>query len=408
MAHTKLYLDMRGKAKDGMGSLLLMIFHKYTTASISLGIRLRPDQWSNDIVVNHADAALLNAIILKNKADYDMRLLLLASRENIESMSAAQLKNLLANYPTKKSAKHLVSDVFADYMSGEMRPNTRELYQITLNKIEAFSGKNTYMEDLDLKWLRKFDRYLSKTLKTNSKAIFLRDLKSVCNYAKRLDIQMPYIFDGFQIKYEPTKKRNVEIDRMREFYRFKCDKFQQRYKDFFFLMLFLCGIAPVDLFNATPDMVYEGRLHFSRIKTRSRMLATKIEPEAQALIDKYKGENYLINVMDTCKYYKNFLHRMDLVLRHIGPVIEEELPAEDLFSKPKVIRTTQPIVPGITAYWARHSWSTYAQHLGFSSDVVGLALGHQTKNKITWTYIEPDQSQIDAANRAVIDYLLLN
>ena len=37
---TRFYLDFRGRAADGKGSLLIILAHNNTTASISTGIRL--------------------------------------------------------------------------------------------------------------------------------------------------------------------------------------------------------------------------------------------------------------------------------------------------------------------------------------------------------------------------------
>lgn len=50
------------------------------------------------------------------------------------------------------------------------------------------------------------------------------------------------------------------------------------------------------------------------------MFSIKVEPEAQAIIDKYRGKNYLLDVLDTYGNYKDFTHRMNENLRKIGTV----------------------------------------------------------------------------------------
>ena len=65
--------------------------------------------------------------------------------------------------------------------------------------------------------------------------------------------------------------------------------------------------------------------------------------------------------------------------------------------------------PGLTTYYARHTWASIAfNNLGIPKDVVSLALGHSFGVRVTDTYINADLSRVDEANRRVIDYVLYN
>ena len=90
----------------------------------------------------------------------------------------------------------------------------------------------------------------------------------------------------------------------------------------------------------------------------------------------------------------------------IGPETKEEVFTDDLFSEPQNIIKTEPIIPGITSYWARHTWATMAYELDLPIDVVSQALGHSMGNRTTLIYIKQDIRKVDKANRAVIDYFL--
>ena len=59
----------------------------------------------------------------------------------------------------------------------------------------------------------------------------------------------------------------------------------------------------------------------------------------------------------------------------------------------------------LTTYYARHTWATLATELGFPRDLVGRCLGH-TQKSITEVYIKRDFTEIDEANRKVIDFVL--
>lgn len=66
------------------------------------------------------------------------------------------------------------------------------------------------------------------------------------------------------------------------------------------------------------------------------------------------------------------------------------------------------MLPGLTTYYARHTWASIAFNLGIQKDVVSLALGHSFGVRVTDTYINADLSRVDEANSRVIDYVLYN
>lgn len=61
--------------------------------------------------------------------------------------------------------------------------------------------------------------------------------------------------------------------------------------------------------------------------------------------------------------------------------------------------------PGLTTYWARHTWATIASELDIPIETIGLALGHKVGSSVTNIYIRYNPAKIDDANRKVIDYV---
>lgn len=62
--------------------------------------------------------------------------------------------------------------------------------------------------------------------------------------------------------------------------------------------------------------------------------------------------------------------------------------------------------PGLTSYWARHTWATMASEIDIPNETISAALGHSITNKTTAIYIDYNMSKVDSANRKVIDYVL--
>ena len=405
MASTKFYLDLRGKAADGKGSVLIQIFHNHSMTSVSTGIRLLPAEWDGRRVVRIPGAEAINASLEDRKGKLDKAIAILSIDDKFDRMTAADIKKEIIGGKPRSSCGHLVSDLFAEYIKdGNLKPGTIAIYETTLKKIKAYSGDYLRIEQINYQWLRGFDKHLAEKQCANGRSIFLRSLKAVCNHARKSGIQFQYPFYNFQIRQEPTKKKGVFIEKLREFYSFPVEPYLQRYKDYFFLMFYLIGINTIDLFTAKKSQIVNGRLEYIRAKT-GKPYSIKIEPEAEELIRKYSGEgDYLLEVMDHCKFYRSFAHAMNDALKLIGTKTREEIPdPEDLFGASQIIEKVVPIIPGITTNSARHAWATIAQEMDISTDIISRALGHSPTNRTTFIYIKPDQKKIDDANRKIID-----
>lgn len=135
----------------------------------------------------------------------------------------------------------------------------------------------------------------------------------------------------------------------------------------------------------------EGRVEFFRSKT-SKPFSIKVLPEAQYLIDKYRGtQGYLLNFVEGKKNYRMFYNRMAYALPKI----------KDLLNK----RDDGIVIKELTSYWARHTWATIAASLDIPRDTIEAALGHN-QHDVTSIYIEFDMRKVDEANRKVLDYVL--
>lgn len=149
----------------------------------------------------------------------------------------------------------------------------------------------------------------------------------------------------------------------------------------------------IDLVNLK-EITKDGRIEFNRSKTK-RHYSIKVEPEALAIINKYKGKNYLIGVLDRYTNHTDFRKRTNKALQRIGGTEKGKQGA----------KTFRPLFPQITTYWARHTWATIAASLDIPKETISQALGHGG-HSVTDIYIDFDRKKVDEANRRVIDYVL--
>ena len=407
MASTRFYLDLRGNAKDGKGSVLLSIFHNRTTSTIPTGVRIYPTEWDGIKVIHKSDSSIINAKLSKLKYTIDDNIAKLSITESFESLTATELKHLVYSKDHCRN-RQLVSVLFEEYLKHSLAEGTKEIYISALNKVLAFGGQNLKITSITVKWLYDFDIFLSKTQKSaNGRSMYMRCLRAVCKYAYKTGCISSCPFDLFQIKSEPTRKRCIEIKLFRKFMTFPTSEKNSLYRDYFMLLFYLIGINCIDLLTAKKNNIINGRLEYDRKKTHKHY-SIKIEPEAQAIIDKHLGQGeYLLDALDHCVHPKSFMHQMNDALKTIGTTIKEEIPDQNnLFGSPVTKETIIPIIPGISSYYARHSWATFAADLDISSDIIAQALGHSNGNRTTMIYIKPNRSKVDEANRRVIDFVL--
>ncbi|MBQ0074647.1 MAG: phage integrase SAM-like domain-containing protein [Prevotella sp.] len=282
-----------------------------------------------------------------------------------------KIRNSLFGCYSEKYLYEYIND-FKETKTGR---GTRENYHYTAKAVREFDSRATL--DIDELWLERFERHRRKTTKQNSTAIHLRNIRAVFNWARKNRYTNNYPFDRFTIKHEKTRKRNVSINSLAEIATKQNLNYLERYRDLFMLMFYLIGINLTDLLEAKKNQLIDGRLEYERAKTH-KWYSVKVEPEAMTIINKYKGKDYLLNIRDKASVH-SFTSKIDQNLKDI--------------------------YPGLSTYYARHSWATIAYSLGISKDVISQALGHSNGASVTEIYIERDPILVDDANRKVIDAL---
>lgn len=415
MAKIILKLDTRRANASGRYPIQLQLSHNSKCTSISTGISIRPEHWCGE--VNRAvttqcpNGKQLNADIEALYFKYSNALRELEIANRVQAMTVADIRKALVQ--EQVVVERVTFDkFFAEFISRKEKENTANSYRHTLSKIKAFATKERHgdwsFEDITLDWLNRFN-YALKTqhiggdgnelegvqeLSTNGIAIHFRNIRAVLNAAIDEELTTLYPFRKFKIKQEETAKRSLTLDDLRRLRDYACEPHQERYRDLFMLIFYLVGINTIDLFSLTE--IRNGRIEYRRSKT-GRLFSIKVEPEAQAIIDKYRGEGYLLDVLDAYHNYKDFAHRMNYNLQQIGAMERKGRGGK---------KHREVLFPGLTTYWARHTWATIAADLDIPDETISLALGHSSGNRVTNIYINRNLKKVDEANRKVIDHLL--
>ena len=382
---TTFILDTRRPLQDGTFPVKLSVGHG-TRLYLSTGVSVKREHWADGQVEGRKDAKRINSALDNQGLRVQARLLRLKEEGRLAGASKTYLRKLLTapdmdDVPEEDSRVTLWE--IAGRCIATKDGRTKEVYLHTLAKLRAFAGDAPlYIDDIDRVWLHGFENSIGG--KVNSRAIHLRNLRAICNFALDEELTDKYPFRKYRIRTEETRKKALTLEQVRAYMALPDPN---EYRDIFLLMLYLRGINVSDLAALTEEDVVDGRVEYRRNKT-GQLYSIKVEPEAREILDRWKGERHLLRCFDRYKDPHDFNRRMREGLKKMkrpdGTLIEKDC----------------------SSNWARHTWATMCAELDVPDPTISLGMGHRIAgHRTTAIYIKRDQRKVDEANRKVIDYI---
>ena len=401
MATVSYFLDKR-VAKENYPLKMRIVHGKNKSALIGMDIKLTEEQWDGKSIINHKNAEKLNDYLIAQRNHAEGIITSLKVAGILDNYSASDLKKMIENngvMPLKDDGKkNKFYHYYLEQMELKAKESTKSSYRqslISLQKFDPILETRTF-EDIDIHYLERYDKWMAEQgIRQNSRNVYYRNIRTVFNRAIDDELTTAYPFRKFKMKKQATRKRSLTIDELRTLRDYPVEDWQRKYVDLFFLMFYLVGINAADLLPAKKKQVRNGRLDYERAKTY-KSYSIKVEPEAQELIDRYKGKDHLLCFCDEHADYKYILQRMTKVLKTIGPYERKGRGGK---------KSHTPLFPELSQYWCRHTWATIAAELDIPKETIAAALGHDMGNTTTAIYINFNQKKVDEANRKVIDFL---
>lgn len=411
MATVHIYLDKRSVKRGEEAPLKIGINKKGSSAYISLKIKVYPTQWDaeKERIKDHPNKKALQSYIDTQRNKVSNIIMDLTKDGKLTKLTATQIKNKVQEIldPTVAVSNSFYNR-FISYANSRSARRTKEMYLLTAKRMLEYDNniKSRTFENISKDWLTGFDLFLQKTSPAiNGRNIHFRNIRAVFNDALDNEITQNYPFRVFKIKTEQTVKRSLTLNEIRELFAVS-DPCQQRTIDLFKLSIYLIGINPVDLCELK-EIDSQGRINYRRRKTK-KLYSIKVEPEAFEIINRYKGNNYLLDILERYNDSQSFIASFDYLLKRVGKCVLIQNPNFEITHRHKYIKECTPLFPHLSSYWARHTWATLASELDIPEDVISHALGHSysTGAAVTQVYINFNRKKIDDANRKVIDYIL--
>ena len=380
MGRSSLRLDKRRALKDGTYPVQIKVGYG-TNLYLPTGVYLEADAWDDRLqLCVGKQARTINNVLSTSLLRITNRIMELRETGQYDTYTTAQLRQMLTDLTlTAPTVGVLHLGDYIDKVKALKTPKTALSYETTIVRLKLYCDPyKVKLQDMSYAWWEAWVKSMQDDgLKRNTVAKYLKCVKTVIRYAEEDGARINKAYTKIDSRAESdTPMRNVPVETLRRVRDAVIQGKTAIYKDAFMLSFYLIGINMADMLALPKDCIVNGRLQYKRAKT-GKNYSIKIEPEAQAIIDKYPGKTHLLVFAER---YKNFRYMCN--------------------------RTLNNLETGLTWYWARYSWANYAVDLDIPKDTISEALGHKHGSTITGIYIKYSLDKIDEANRKVIDYLM--
>ena len=273
------------------------------------------------------------------------------------------------------------------------------------SRLSQYLSLNIRMNEIDLTFLRDFERFLRKIGNTNNSiATKFAIFKAAYNKAlsEGLFIQKSSPFSKYKVGslWTKTRKRAItkeDVQRLADLEIERENRFSYRdfARDIFLFSYYTAGINFTDIASLRYCDIINGRISYSRNKTQ-KLLSFRLMPTAMAIIEKYSrsghsSDDYIFPILDKQVHItpQQIFNRTHKVLRKVN----REL---------KVLGEMIGLQIPLTTYVARHTYATVLKRSGVNIAIISESLGHSDLST-TQIYLDSfENSQIDEAMKNLL------
>ena len=402
---TSIKVKFRPSSVDGKeGCIYYQVIHSRMVRQIYTAYKVFADEWDGQASCIRQPSKEMDTERVRKLNDYrerigwDIRRLRKIVSQFSQTLANFSADDIVAEYQrlfSQNSLERYLHDT-ASQLTVLGRIRTAETYLSALNSFMHFTGdEDVSLDAITPFFMQQYEAWLkSSGVSLNTISFYMRKLRAVYNQAVERGLtEQCYPFRHVYTGKDKTAKRAVHLSIIR-----KVKSLRLTYKpalefarDMFLFSFYTRGMSFVDMAGLKSGNLKSGSLVYRRHKT-GQQLVIKWEKCMKDLVDKYASQcygDYLLPIIteagDERKQYKQVQYRINYHLKQVSELAD--------------------ITPPLTMYVARHSWASIAKEKNVPEGTISDALGHDSE-KTTRIYLaELDTSQVDKANKMILDDL---
>lgn len=382
--------------------VVLRITKNRKTKIISLGRKSKDSEWDfdkNRFNKNSRNYQKKNRVLL-NLEDRALKIIEDFTIDNTDFSLNLFEKKFRGEKKDKVYVNSYLNKMIEDF-ERTGRYGAAEPYKDLQSSLYKFTNKSLQFKEVDFNFLKSFELYLRNQKHSEGGIAFkMRHLRALYNNACNEDI-IDYSFYPFR-KYKISKlkgsSRKIALNK-EELERFKKVDLKEhthlvKAHKLFMFSYYCRGINWVDMMRLKWEDIYDGKIHYTRRKTKQSFIIEILDP-----------------VKDILKYFK----RWPSTTNYVFPILLKEnlSPKQIKYRKHKTLRNYNielkeigelaKIDKQLTSYVARHTYATLLYYEGVSVEKISASMGHSSV-LVTMSYLkEFDSRDLDLVNRKLLE-----
>lgn len=390
--------------KSGEHPILLRLTRDRKQIKIGLGISCHLSEWDEKANRPKKKHPLYHEIKRAlDKAEQDAEKVILDFDNQDRAYTLDDIKAKLAKAQNRLTV-HACFEEHVSRLKAAGRIKYANIFHATKKSLMGFRGEADFsFSEVTHTFLTRWEEYhMQKGTKPNAFYVYLRTFKTLINNARK-DEQVPENFDPFKgvsfakFRRIKTKHRAItkdELQRIKALELLIGSKLAEA-RDFFLFSYYCRGINFVDMAYLKWKDVRNGRIFYTRRKTKENFNINLLEPAEEILayyreLAETSGSPYVFPILSDFHQteqqrddrVQKVLVRVNLKLKEIAKRAELDVP--------------------LTTYVARHSFATVLKQQGVPISQISEMMGHDSEIT-TRIYLKAFEDEVlDTASRALL------
>lgn len=402
MNNTSIKIVLEGRAmSDNKHAVYLQVIKNRKRKLINLGFKCQKSHFKDkEFTKDHPNYKIENELL----AEYKAKALKIVRELELDNKDFT-LKEFEDRFRGKKNNQNYNVESFYDELvedykkSGRM--STAKAYKDTKVSLLKFFGDNFKFKDITPMALNKYEVFLRQSGGTDGGISFrMRNLRAVFNKAIKQELipENLYPFKTYKVsKLKPIANKTAlsleEFKKIKNIDLLKNPHLIDAY-NYFMFSVFTRGMNFQDMMLLKWNDIRNGRIYYTRSKTKKKINLEVIEP-VQEILNYYKAQKrptqYVFPILTKEKMTpQQIMNRKVKVLK----IYNESL---------KEIAKKVNVDKNITSYVGRHSFATILKMIGTPIEKISEMMGHSDVS-ITIAYLkEFSDEDLDRENRKLLE-----